>query len=824
MKTNFAWHGNRFLYAILLLCLLPTVTANAQTADSVLDLQVHHAALYTANRSARVYLHTDKNIYNTNENILFTAFLTDAGGDTTEQHTLYIVLTSLAGRQVVASDRFVLQNGIASGSLFIPDTLDNGQYLLAAYTNTMREGRPDAFFRQELTIKSRTKPVFSFTVLPVQRNTLDSISLTCKIGTDYGGLAAGGTCNYAVYADGSLRTTAKKTIDAFGQIFIHLSAKDTLARNVVVYATVERNGEKMNFRQLLQLTPATIRVHYYPEGGRIIAGHLTRIGIEIRRADGMGVATSGMLMRGDEILTGFHTDEYGFGYMECTLHQRDTCSIQLTGMPAGAYIADAFPVIQPGTLGFNLVSGVARDSLYLRVQAETPGTKGMLVVYSDKTVLYADAFTIPRYAGKLIVPVQHWPPGLAHVCLYNEAGKAVAESAVFVPAPALQVSVTTDSAVYHSRSQVRLHIKVADANGHPVTGAFSFSAMLASRAGREGSIERYTNFEAWLPPVHEPLPPPEYFSSDSAINAILLTRFNQPLWSQVLADSGQQKNTVAYDDYGFVTHNGKKLRKPVKLVVMGGGFAQLTTDSSGVFMIPHQYLVSPLGVNPMLSVVDKTADDLYNISLRNRYDSVNKKIAAAWFVSRPIFKDTVLQEETADDKDPLFANGRTLKKVVVKSGSGDDAPAPSYGVCRDWVCMNNVLNCPNHPFGDRPIKGHVYRYYGGNGIGGPFGDAGEITYTHCISCRSCIDTTTFIGTVKAIHLTKIFYDVDSMHFNPTEPVVLTTLYWVPLVVTDKKGEADIRFFTGDVKGVFCNEIQGAADAGVFTRKTFFKVE
>ena len=105
---------------------------------------------------------------------------------------------------------------------------------------------------------------------------------------------------------------------------------------------------------------------------------------------------------------------------------------------------------------------------------------------------------------------------------------------------------------------------------------------------------------------------------------------------------------------------------------------------------------------------------------------------------------------------------------------------------------------------------------------GPFARPSIIVYRECVSCKGC-DNPSFIGTVRAIHLTPDFYKTDSANFSPTEPAAYSTLYWAPLIVTDKNGETTFSFYTDDLKGRFYTIVQGISAAGVFRGKEIFKV-
>lgn len=129
--------------------------------------------------------------------------------------------------------------------------------------------------------------------------------------------------------------------------------------------------------------------------------------------------------------------------------------------------------------------------------------------------------------------------------------------------------------------------------------------------------------------------------------------------------------------------------------------------------------------------------------------------------------------------------------------------------CHDWVCMYNVLNCPNHPFGMQPVSGETYRYKGG-----------EVIYK---SCKDEEDPPNFMQQVKGTYYPKEFYVADYEKFSPAEPEMMSTVYWNYSLITDEKGEATVNFFTNDLTGRFTCVLQGYSDQGTLSGKTSFKV-
>src|ERR1700744_4371486 len=101
----------------------------------------------------KVFVHTDKGAYLTGEILWFKVYVVD--GSYHKPFNLskgaYVEVLDDALNPVMQA-KVELKNGMGSGSLYIPVTLNNGNYHLRAYTNWMKNFNPDFYFDKKITI------------------------------------------------------------------------------------------------------------------------------------------------------------------------------------------------------------------------------------------------------------------------------------------------------------------------------------------------------------------------------------------------------------------------------------------------------------------------------------------------------------------------------------------------------------------------------------------------------------------------------------------------------------------------------------------------
>ena len=77
---------------------------------------------------------------------------------------------------------------------------------------------------------------------------------------------------------------------------------------------------------------------------------------------------------------------------------------------------------------------------------------------------------------------------------------------------------------------------------------------------------------------------------------------------------------------------------------------------------------------------------------------------------------------------------------------------------------------------------------------------------------------------KGYYQSREFYEPDYDKENPAVADTRNTLFWKPVVVTDKNGEATIQFYSSDIRRQFIGIIEGASGEGLLGVDKFnFKV-
>lgn len=118
----------------------------------------------------KVFLHLDRQNYNTGEIIWYKAYLTDAARllPDTISTNLYVELISPHGH-ILHTRLLKIENGMAHGDTHLSDTLPSGKYRIRAYTNWMRNFGEQQFFTTEIKITNTENPDIPFYFNSIER-------------------------------------------------------------------------------------------------------------------------------------------------------------------------------------------------------------------------------------------------------------------------------------------------------------------------------------------------------------------------------------------------------------------------------------------------------------------------------------------------------------------------------------------------------------------------------------------------------------------------------------------------------------------------------
>lgn len=767
--------------------------------------------------TTRLYVHLDKSIYVHNENIWFTGYILQTPVSLKEHHTLYAFLTSKTDHTIVASEKFVMDGGIGFGYMFIPDSIPSGDYDFVAFTNQTPLEWDRPLFQQEIKIRSLQSKSYTIQWAESKKISEDSSLMIAKIFNKEAMYAKGTKVNYTVMADGETVSRGDAVVDAFGELPIGLSHTKAQGKKLELITEINDNGKPYKTRMDLPLYKNDINIHWYPEGGDLVNGIASTVAFETRSTNDKPISLKAVLTENGKPLSTVETNASGVGLFAII----PTAGMKYSLQPVSDsfhVVAEICPPVMESGYTLSVPKAVLGDTLKMELACSRQNVKAFVLIHNyEQDSYFAD---IKLFSGRRVIkiPSTELPMGMSTVVLLDSVGNPVAERSIFRGYGQFNVKISFDSAVYHKRSKVDVKINTTDETGKPVPASLSMATVFSRRMDTTSfqDIVPYFFFGNFFNRTGNKKPSLYNFGKREDMELMLRTRgWTRYVWNEK-EETGVAQNRPL-EEGGRILYHEKKLGKPVELVLMSSaGMNTVITDENGHFeLTPEQLTLAP--DEQLMLMVNANGRQGYSVVFNHQTDSFEKELATIDFPSL-----STVKAEIGDEEKIFTQKVFLMKEVVIKTKARNENYINGVKVfrsenCNDYVCMYNILNCTNHPFGSKPVDGTTYLQRT------PMGTE-NVVYKGCVDAMTKLNAGQVFFKLKGRYYTKEFYVADYQKFNPADPETLSTIYWNPQIVTDEKGEAHISFYTNDLAGIFYTILEGVTNSGPVSGKSSFKVE
>lgn len=313
-------------------------------------------------------------------------------------------------------------------------------------------------------------------------------------------------------------------------------------------------------------------IHFFPEGGDMVAGLPSRIGFKATDPEGNGIELSGTVQdaSGQQVAQ-FSTLRYGLGSFELQPQAGQAYTARITYQGQSRDVP--LPAVQPA--GYSLRADVQGPAVILTVRTNRPeGLNGAFAVAHLRGQVFGTLADMQGGGARFRLPLADIPMGVAHFTLFDGQARPVAERLVFVNPPGqnLDVSVKAEN-TFAPRAQASWEFVFRKDLMTPLAGADLSVAItdMTSQAGDLTSqdIRTYALLTSDLRGRIED--PGYYFEENDPGRQLLLDvlmrtqgwrRFN---WQDLLQEREPDLSYLNEDGFtfaGFTTRAGKP-DKPV---------------------------------------------------------------------------------------------------------------------------------------------------------------------------------------------------------------------------------------------------------------------
>ena len=256
--------------------------------------------------------------------------------------------------------------------------------------------------------------------------------------------------------------------------------------NFVLPLTLERGEGSLSFRisdgaanetaaKTIPILMPNLTLHFFPEGGDLIAGLEQRVYFEGRTPSDGPADIAGVVVddKGQEV-SRFISRHDGRGHFKMVAKKAATYKVKIS-QPAGINKIFDLPAVKAqGAIIESLQDVVAAsDLLRFRIGATEPGPLKLVLRKKERVVAETRTMSLSMNDTPHIEELVLVPPtsvdGVLTVTLENDEGRPLCERLVYrQPARSLSIKVETDREIYTPGSNVTLNLKAMDSDGQPV--------------------------------------------------------------------------------------------------------------------------------------------------------------------------------------------------------------------------------------------------------------------------------------------------------------------------------------------------------------------
>ncbi len=571
-------------------------TSFAQTKINLQDSLEKKLNWYKQTHPATtLFAHFDKTVYTNNENVWFTAYLLNSTQANDNYNTLSVSLVNDIDRSIIMQEKFVMHNGIASGNLFLPDSIAPGNYTFMLCTNQLVNKQPESAFTQPITVKNTNETDVKATLTIEDSSKYNNAKpqkaiLTVTKNNLFP--AANATVNYQIMGEDGVALSGKAKTDKAGLYTLVLPPHKNSVKVQVKY-----NKDSKYVHLLLPQKQTQIRVKFYPEGGSLVNNLTSNVGWEVKTAEGLPLRVRGVLLQNNRPVDTLATDSYGMGKFMLTPQPDSKYSVKLLNQPDSTYY---LPTARTAGLVVMMNKSIANDTLRMQLQSSYD-TDIFLNVHNYRHLFFNQIIRLKKMQQlKVYVDFTELPKGLAEITLTDSSGHPYAERLFFAHYNHQELlNLQTEKQLYHTREKVHLKLLLRGLDTSLIKGVVSVACVQDNRL----ELKKQNDIISYFYLKHDlgDLPLKENYMGKNSIdkmyleNVLLIKGWRNYLWLDLLKAKTQDTTGIISSAAfaGSVTNGIKPIKKPASVFVMTDSASHIiTTTANGHFEITPDYLIT----------------------------------------------------------------------------------------------------------------------------------------------------------------------------------------------------------------------------------------
>ena len=321
--------------------------------------------------------------------------------------------------------------------------------------------------------------------------------LYAEKGSSFGDLEIGGSIEEGDYR---IRAYTRYMLNDEDPVFFEKEisiierpmASNDRTHNAISKDTDGEKGQKSDVRSTRMSRP---NVRFFPEGGNLVTGLQSEIGLKITDKSGNGIPLKGNIIdQTGTVVNRFETYNFGLGAVHVTPKKGTTyyAEIKIEG------ILHKYALPRALEKGYVLQLKNRGSQIIIRVSSNTvQGLAGTLLSGHVRGEIFLEHLPDDGGGTSYVIrfPTSKLSDGVAQFTLFDQKGSPICERLTFIDNPENEMDITlkTDRSDYSFRERVDLEISVPGTQEKLLQGDFSVSVALDKSFG-----ERTSSINSWL--------------------------------------------------------------------------------------------------------------------------------------------------------------------------------------------------------------------------------------------------------------------------------------------------------------------------------------
>jgi hypothetical protein len=416
----------------------------------------------------KVFAHTDKQLYQPGENIWFKAYVSSTlyKDFSSISKDLYIKVFDVFGNEIVWK-RYPVENNTASGFLSVPQSAETGKYTLVAYTGWMKNMEASDVFHNDIIIsKDPDRQLyidvkFAGDYLKPEQEIQADLSILTKEHLPAVYARYSYSVNYS--GDAIIKGRGETDNEGKGTINFKLPA-NTANKLVTLNIEAKYSGERGSFTIFIPDVNNNVDLKFYPEGGSIVAGIISRIAFKATDSYGFPFEFEGNVYNdNNEIVSTIKSTGNGMGVFRF-IPESGKYRVKIN-RPEGIEKEFFLPEVQKEGLVISY-EGIKDNSIIISARSGSPGeiTETYWLGRMNNTIYWGTIIKL-KGAGKVEIPLINFPAGIVRINVFNKDKLPLAERLIYVEKPAEPpVKVSLNKEKFGPREKVTVRLTAGNNN------------------------------------------------------------------------------------------------------------------------------------------------------------------------------------------------------------------------------------------------------------------------------------------------------------------------------------------------------------------------